>query len=37
MLVEHDDALLVAHDVVAVQAVAEFIEIVFALGALVAF
>src|SRR5271156_203215 len=37
MLVEHDDALLVAHDVVAVQAVAELIEIVFALGTLVAF
>ena len=37
VLVEHDVSLLVAHDVVAVQAVAELIEIVFALGALVAF
>src|SRR5271168_5103304 len=36
MLVEDDHAFFVAHDVVAVQAVAEFVEIVFALGALVA-
>src|SRR5277367_5190671 len=36
MLVEDDHAFFIAHDVVAVQAVAEFVEIVFALGALVA-
>ena len=36
VLVEDDLALLVAHDVVAVQAVAVLVEIVFALGALVA-
>src|SRR5947209_6680034 len=37
VLVEDDFALLVAHDVIAVQAVAILVEIVFALGALVAF
>ena len=36
VLVEDNDALLVAHDIVAVQTVAEFVEIIFALGALVA-
>src|SRR5580698_1401395 len=36
VLVEHDRPLLVAHDVVAVEAVAVLVEIVFALGALVA-
>src|SRR5277367_3375103 len=36
MLVEDDHAFFVAHDVVAMQAVAEFVEIIFALGALVA-
>src|ERR1700722_17181261 len=36
MLVEDDHALFVAYDVVAVQAVAEFVEIIFTLGALVA-
>ena len=34
--VEDNDALLVANDIVAVQAVAELVEIVFPLGALVA-
>jgi hypothetical protein len=33
VLVEDDDALLVAHDIVAVEAGAEFVEIVFALRA----
>ena len=36
VLVEDNDALLVAHDIVAVQTVAEFVEIIFALGTLVA-
>jgi hypothetical protein len=36
VLVENDDSLLVAHDVVAVQAVSELVEIVFALRAFVA-
>src|ERR1700722_10310026 len=36
VLVEYDGSLFVAHDVVAVQAVAELVEVVFALGALVA-
>ena len=36
VLVENDGPLLVAHDVVSVQAVAELVEVVFALRALVA-
>jgi len=36
VLVEHYGALLVADDVVAVQTVAEFVEVIFPLGALVA-
>ena len=37
VLVENDNPLLVAHDVVAVQTVAELVEVVFPLRALVAF
>src|ERR1700729_2040904 len=36
VLVEDDDALLVTHDIVSAQSVAELVEIVFALRALVA-